>query len=195
MSIDNPENNPKNSPENSPENSLEHRMKSTAEPAPARSPLDDFDRLATVARDERPPLIRADLGVIRRQINLDSQRRAGADSAPSMPASLMIFSSALTGLAACAAVAVMLQMTHDASLSNPAGSTSSVATQVGSTSLSNPREGSWATSGSTGNPVQNAVQPTPQTTPQPGAQARNTSRLSSVDPVADLFQPLQLDLP
>ncbi len=92
----------------------------------------------------------------------------------------MIFSSAFTGLAACAVVAVMLQMTHDVSLSTQAGTAQTPATQVG---LTPQRSGQLGTQGS------------PGATAQASAQARNTSVSGSIDPVADLFEPLQLDLP
>jgi hypothetical protein len=162
-------------------NTHEHSHEHTPNP----SPLDDFDRLASIARDERPPLMRADVAAIRRRLqspaHQHAHQHASQSDRQSMPATLMIFSSAFTGLAACAVVAVMLQMTHDVSQVTQAGSSTSAATQVGLTSPS-----SQPGSAGTGNPSDTA---------QASAQARNTSHSSGIDPVADLFQPLQLDLP
>jgi hypothetical protein len=160
-------------------NTHEHSPEHT----PTPSPLDDFDRLASIARDERPPLMRADVAAIRRRLQSPAHQHASQHASQSdrqsMPATLMIFSSAFTGLAACAVVAVMLQMTHDVSQVTQAGSSTSAATQVGLTSPSS-QPGSAAS---------------PSDTAQASAQARNTTRSSGIDPVADLFQPLQLDLP
>lgn len=145
-------------------------------------PLESFDRLAARAQQEQPPLIRSDIRAINRQLSMVSQRQQQQqDRDQGMPAVLMIFSSAFTGLAACAVVAVMLQITHDVGQSNPSAgaSSSAAATQVGVTS--NPSQGSASASSWSG--------------PQAGAQARNSSSSTSVDPVADLFGPLQLDLP
>lgn len=156
-------------------NSHQHSPEHT----PTPSPMDDFDRLASIARDERPPLIRADVAAIRRRLQSPAHQHASQSDSQSMPATLMIFSSAFTGLAACAVVAVMLQMTHDVSQVTQAGSSTSAATQVGMTSPS-------SQPGSAGSPSDTA---------QASAQARNTTHSSGIDPVADLFQPLQLDLP
>ena len=155
--------------------------KHSPEHTPTPSPMDDFDRLASIARDERPPLIRADVAAIRRQLQSSAHQHASQSDSQSMPATLMIFSSAFTGLAACAVVAVMLQITHDVSQSTQAGTTPAPATQVGLTEPSNQ-------TGTTANA---------STRTQSNALARHnsSSTLATIDPVADLFEPLQLDLP
>ena len=156
-----------------PNNPTNHSMKST--------PMDDFDRLAAAARSERPPLIRADVAAIRRRLHSSSQQHASMNDRQSMPATLMIFSSAFTGLAACAVVAVMLQITHEVSLSTQAGTTQTPAAQVGLTMPIN----------QTGTPAN------PSAVSQSNTLERHnsSSTLATIDPVADLFEPLQLDLP